>query len=64
MKGQPQTVLFNLDTGCSHSLLPIQIAERFDLKVETIIDKSVIIKDIQGKRLCVLGKSLAYVTLT
>ena len=64
MKGQTQTVLFNLDTGFSHSLIPIKVAETFHLKVEKIIDKSVIIRDIQGKRLHVLGKAYAEVTLT
>ena len=50
--------------GVHTSLLPIQIAETFDLKIETIADKSIIIRDIQGKRLCILGKTLPYVTLT
>ena len=63
-KGQHPTVLFNLDTGCWFNLLPVKIAQTHNLKIQTIENKSLTVRDIQGNKLSILGRTLTHVKLT
>ena len=52
-QSKTEKVIFNMDTGCSRSLIPLEVAQACHLKVI----------DIQGKEIKIKGKTTAQVTL-
>ena len=58
-----EKVFFNLDTGCTRSLIPLEIAQACHLKIENVIKGNIKVIDIQGKEIEIRGKTTAQVTL-